>query len=125
MTIEEMKTELEKEGYSIVRKGVEAKEIERRDPLYWKISDYFRTHKSKHYKETGELYPDGIIQWTGSATNIEVYARQAGRKMMKRVYGYKRFDEVPDSEWPKIENEVYIEAKKYIDRKIRKLGWNK
>ena len=125
MTIEEMKNELEKKGYSVIRKGVEAKEIERRDPLYWKISEYFWKYERKHYRETGELYPDGILLWTSNVTNVEVYARQAGRHMMKRKYGYKRFDEVPDNEWPIIEEEVYITAKRYIDRKIEKLGWNK
>lgn len=111
MTLEEMKAELEKAGYSIHEKTDE-KLLDRRTELYGKIFDCVLSRKNQCYRHTGryvEIYC------------LETYAQNLVRKKTKEKYGTTDYSKIPDEEWPEAKKELLSEAQAYINRKYEKV----
>ena len=110
MTIEEMKNELSKAGYTIHEK-MDEKLLKRRDSLYYEIRRYQETKQHQYWKKTGDY---------GDLYCINEWSQGKVRRKMKEKYGHIDYGKVPDEEWPAVKQELFQVAKKYIDYRYKK-----
>lgn len=104
MTLEEMKEELEANGYVVHNKNhPRAKAIRRTENLRSAIRKYMW---GKHYK----------YHFNCAYEQTRMYIRSR----MITMFKYKNYVDIPEDEWPEIEEKLIEEAKKYVDKKIEK-----
>ena len=93
MTLEEMKKELEANGYLVKKlRDYSQKKLEERSASIRKaIYDYVKNNGG-HY---------GLaVNWVNGRV---------------KVYGYKSYKDIPDEKWPEIEKVLLEDGKEYID----------
>ena len=111
MTIEEMKEEMTKNGYT-VHKKMDEKLLTRRNEVYWKIECYIGT-KEYRYRQQFGVYPELYC--------IEIYAQNKIRAKMKQKYGSIDYSIIPDEQWPNVKEELIKIGKDYIDRRFERM----
>ena len=111
MTIDEMKQELKKAGYTVHEK-MDEKLLKRRGDVYFRIFDYIGTKRYRYFRQYGKY---------AYIYCIEQYAQNEVRKRMKAKFGHIDYSRIPDEQWPAVRDELWETAKGYIDRRFEKL----
>lgn len=104
MTIEEMKLELEKNGY-----------------LVKKLRDYSQKKLEERSKRLRQVMRDYVYNYT-HIYNDNFYNDVVEYLRTKRIkfYGYKVYKSIPDEKWPEIEKLLIEDGKKYVDIMVEK-----
>lgn len=99
MTLEEMKQELEKNGYSVKKRGPDTRIASDVWQQIFSLCTYDLGYRNYERERRKEL------------------TRNHVRQRVKAVYGYKAFSDIPDDEMPEIKDFMLIEGLQYIRKK--------
>lgn len=104
MTLEEMKTILENNGYRVIKIGGQAKWAQD----VW--AELWRYAESKVFKKTW-IYDDGILN-----ENRMAYFRDYVRRNVKKNYGYDALGKIPQEMIPEISEYMVKIGKERMDQ---------
>ena len=106
MTIEEMVRTLENLGYIVKKK--------RPEPIYMDLYKGIKKYLEDYAKMNDIKLTEYRSKRNGAKYHEESLARHEVKKELYSAYKYRNWSDIPDKEWPEIEEYLYYYAQTYI-----------